>query len=71
MSPWRRRLTTEPIPVVPDDRDIRVEAIEQSARGLADALKQVPAVTAATSRIEKHNLKNHYAIRIRETYGGA
>lgn len=70
MSPWRHRPISGPIPIVPDDREERRRAIEQSAKGLAEALSQVPLVTERAAALNTHDAQNHYAIRIRETYGG-
>lgn len=70
MSPWRRRPISGPIPLVPNDVEERQRAIRQSAEGLAEALKQVPVVAARASAVRAHDAKNHYAIRVRESYGG-
>lgn len=64
-----QRHHTEAIPVVPDDRPEREEAIRRSMQKLAETRASVPNALRVADLIRAHDMRNHYIERIRQGYG--
>lgn len=64
---WFKRLPAPP--TVPNDQEERLRAMEESIEALNRARTKSVNISIVTDSLRVHNEINHYAQRVRESFG--